>query len=110
MNGNPAIVACLGDLSALFMAGQTAVDHSEPCPVSEVRRFGEVEPVVVAARKWGMRLTSERKRPLRCMTTRALQSDAVHGLVRVMLGLETLGEARDMVGRELQIRLGMGLR
>lgn len=56
------------------------------------------------AKRWGERLAKKPDRPLRKHAQSLLLSEGILERVRVEMGLETLGEARDMIGRELRIR------
>lgn len=56
------------------------------------------------AKRWGAKLLKKPDRPLRKATSAFLKAEGSQERVRVQMGLETLGEARDMIGRELRIR------
>ncbi len=56
------------------------------------------------AKRWGERLIKNPSRPLRKVRRAVLLAEGSQERVRAEMGLETLGEARDMIGDELRLR------
>jgi hypothetical protein len=56
------------------------------------------------AKRWAAKLVKAPQRPLKGRAAKELKADGIHERLQREFGLRTLGEARDMVGKELRIR------
>jgi len=61
--------------------------------------------VLLDSKVWQERKKHGPDRPLRKFKHKVLSDEAIFEFVRVQQGFATLGEARDLVGKELRIRL-----
>lgn len=66
--------------------------------------MGLMDMHMADAKRWAAKLVKKPDRPLRSRAQSFLLGEGCHGKVRDEFGLRTLGEARDMVGKELRIR------
>ena len=60
--------------------------------------------LLLDAKHWKAQRVNGVARPLADMPTRELRTEGIHDHIRSTFGKRTMGEARDMVGRELRLR------